>query len=219
MCGINGALFYDAPPQESVLREIILRCADRGQDSCGVVAWGHSGWYETKCLGGPENLAPGFLPQSTKIVINTNRSEPTTEWVRKKTLSDVQPFRSHRTAVSHNGVIANDSTLRSEYGIDAPSVIDTAIVPPLIDLLGVRGGVAALTGGLALAILDTDAGALHLYRNFLPLSIAWQPGIYYFSSETKNLPRGGIGGECVVETLPPFSGITIESSGRLLRWS
>lgn len=219
MCGINGALYYDASPQEEILREIIMRCADRGQDSCGVVAWGETGWHESKCLGGPENLKPGFLPQNTKIVINTNRAEPTTEWVRKKTLSDVQPFRSNRTAVSHNGVIANDSDLRSQYGIDTTSAIDSAIVPPLIELLGVRDSVATLVGGLALAILDATAGSLHLYRNFLPIAIAWQPGVYYFSSEVKNLPRGGIGGESIVETIPPFSGVTIESSGRMFRWS
>ena len=219
MCGINGALYCGAASQESVLREIILRCSDRGQDSCGVVAWGEAGWHDTRCLGGAGNLPRGFLPDGMRIVINTNRAEPTTEWVRHKTLSDVQPFRTDYTAVSHNGIIANDEALRSAYGIETHSTIDTAIVPSLVDRLGVRKAIAALVGGLALAVLDAREGALHLYRNFMPLAIAWQPGVYYFSSEVKNLPRGGIGGDCVVEVLPPFSGVTIESSGRLLRWS
>ena len=219
MCGINGAVYCGATPQESILREIILRCADRGQDGCGVVAWGDAGWQDTRCVGGAECLPHGFVPAGARIVINTNRAEPTTEWVQHKTCADVQPFRTDRTAVSHNGIIANDRALRSTYGIETPSAIDTAILPPLIDRLGVREAISVLVGGLALAVLDARGPQLHLYRNFMPLAIAWRPGVYYFSSEAKNLPRGGIGGDYVTEILPPFSGVTIESSGRLLRWS
>ncbi len=219
MCGINGALFYDSDPDQDVLKGIIERCADRGQDSCGVVAWGPEGWRESRCIGGPENLPEHFLPPMTRIIINSNRAEPTTEWVREKTLADVPPFRNERYAVSHNGVIANDKELRATYGLDTASVIDTAILPPLLDKLGVRCAIDVLVGGLALAILDAATETLHLYRNFMPLAFVWSPGLYYFSSEVKNLPQSGIGSLFTLEVLSPFSGVTIERSGRVLRWS
>lgn len=219
MCGINGALYYGAIPDEAILRKIITQCGDRGRDSCGVISWSVRGWHETKCLGGPENLPNGFLQADARIVINTNRAEPTTEWVRNKTVDDVQPFRSKTTAVSHNGILANDTELREKFDLHTASTIDTAILPPLIDHVGVRSAIRLLSGGLALAIVDAAAGALHLYRNFMPLVLAWTPGAFYFSSEAKNLPAGGIGSNFAVECLQPFSGVTIESSGRLLRWT
>lgn len=219
MCGLNGALYYGAAPDEAALRAIITSCGDRGQDSCGVVSWSENGWHDVKVLGGPSNLPYGFLPSDARIVINTNRAEPTTEWVHEKSGEDIQPFRTRTIAVSHNGILANDVELRREFAIETASIIDTAVLPPLMDRLGVRESIPKLVGGLALAILDARNAALHLYRNFMPLVLAWAPGVYYFSSEEKNLPAGGIGSRFVIETLPPFSGVTIESSGHLLRWA
>jgi 7-cyano-7-deazaguanine synthase len=219
MCGINGAFYYDSQPDEQQLREILVRCADRGDASCGVVAWSPEHWCDTRVLGGPENLPEHFLPQGTRIVINNNRAEPTTEWVMSKHSTDIQPFRTERFAVSHNGIIANDVTLREQHAITVETSIDSAVLPQLIERLGVRAALAQLEGGVALAIIDAQHGALHLYRNFLPISLVWRPGVFYFSSEAKNLPGHGRTDAFRVEQLPPYSGVTIESSGRLFRWT
>jgi len=220
MCGINGAFFYDSPPDPAMLHQIISRCADRGEASCGVVSLraDHT-FYQARVLGGPAGLPADFLPPDATIVINNNRAEPTTEWVEHKTLADVQPFQSGRIAVSHNGIIANDHELRARFALNPATSIDTAVLPPLIEQLGVRAALALVQGSLAVAIIDAAAGCLHLYRSFLPLTVAWSPGRYYFSSEAKNLPPHLLGDPFRAETLPPYSGVTIEGSGRLLRWT
>ena len=233
MCGINGALFYEhvsegaygmdmayAEDRRGTLRGIIAKCGDRGRDSCGVTTLSVSGhWTDIKVIAGPEGLPEMFMPCDTQIVINNNRAEPTTEWVRVKTLEDVQPFRTARWAVSHNGVLANDKELAREFGLYPKTPIDTAVIPLLLEETeSVVQTVKLLKGGFALAIIDRQAKALHLYRNFMPLWLAWKPGVYYFSSEQKNLPPHGLHASFRAAEISPYSGVTIDSSGVFTRW-
>src|SRR5262245_17696647 len=123
MCGIAGAFIYDpAVARLDCLFAAVNASKARGRDAFGAVRWspstafrkyarhvrGRHSWLAE--LGGPQ---PGELT----TYLHTSRAEPTTEWRREKTDSDIPPFVDHNVAVAHNGIIANDEELTRQYGL------------------------------------------------------------------------------------------------------
>jgi 7-cyano-7-deazaguanine synthase len=220
MCGIAGALVYDpGSARLDCLLAAVEASAARGQDAFGVVRCspstgfrkygshrrGPHHWLEQ--LGPPE---PGELT----AYLHTSRAEPTTEWRREKTDSDIPPFLAEGVAVAHNGIISNDEELIRRYDLHPISPIDTAIVPSLVARLGIWEAVAALKGGSALAIWDAQHGVLALCRNFLPLVLTWEPGIVCFASEASFFPEAQRAFRGYQRwQLPPFSAIEISAQG------
>jgi 7-cyano-7-deazaguanine synthase len=220
MCGIAGALVYDpGSARLDCLLAAVKGSAARGQDAFGVVRWspstgfrkygrhvcGPHDWLDE--LGRPE---PGELT----VYLHTSRAEPTTEWRREKTESDIPPFVDEGVAVAHNGIIANDDELTGQYGLRPVSPIDTAIVPQLVTRLGMWKAITELKGGSALAVLNSRQQMLALWRNFLPLVLTWEPGIVCFASEAGFFP-GAARPFRPYQTweLPPFSGIEVSAKG------
>jgi 7-cyano-7-deazaguanine synthase len=148
------------------------------------------------------------------VYLHTSRAEPTTEWRQEKTDTDIPPFVDEGIAVAHNGIIANDDDLAENYGLDRVSSIDTAIVPPLVARLGLWAAVAALKGGAALAIFDERRMVLALCRNFMPLVLAWEPGIVCFASEAGFFPEARRPFRTYQSwELPPYSGLELAGRG------
>ena len=108
MCSISGAVITNRSERavvEYVLNGIIEKAKERGRDSFGSVILNsqHGIGYKGSFVDHTVQI-----DKHTCIVINNNRAEPTTEWVKNKTLDDVQPFvlsdqKTGRTvAVPHN---------------------------------------------------------------------------------------------------------------------
>ena len=220
MCGIAGALFYE--PKVARLDRFVAAVsasAARGEDSFGVVRWSPSSGFRRFCRIGQGQdgwLQDVGLPETMEptLYIHTSRAEPTTEWRREKSEADIPPFVKNGIAVAHNGIIANDEELVAKYNLSRMSLIDTAILPSLATSIGVWEAVAALKGGFALGIIDSYRSALVLCRNFLPLSLAWEPGIVCFASEAAffvdvDHPFPPYH----VWNLPPYTGIELYSDG------
>src|SRR5712692_3474830 len=201
-CSVNGCILFERERTreellaiEAKLREIIVRAEDRGRDSYGILSFKRDGTFtQFKRTGRPsESLqtAPTLLSQDTTIVINNNRAEPTTEYVKDKRPSDIQPF-GNIVYISHNGIIANDHELERKYQLSRKSSIDSAIIPPLleaqwdgsVDNLAMILG-SELLGSFALAIVSTQqADTLFLACNYKPLFLEYelQHDVLYFSS-------------------------------------
>jgi len=220
MCGLAGALVYDpAVARLDCLMAAVESSASRGTDSFGVVRWSPSrGFRQHRWLvsGRQDWLERVGVPEAGEptVFLHTSRAEPTTEWQRQKTDADIPPFVESGIAVAHNGIIANDHEVAAAYGIRPVSAIDTAVIPSLVARLGVRRALASLKGGAALAILDSTTARLALCRNFMPLVLAWQPGVVSFASEAGFFP--GIGEPLrsfQLWELPPFTGIELSAEG------
>jgi 7-cyano-7-deazaguanine synthase len=202
MCGIAGALVYDARVARlDRLLAAVDASATRGEDSFGVVRWSPStGFRRHATLGARDGWLEGLgrpEPHEPTVFLHTSRAEPTTEWIREKSDADVPPFVIDGVAVAHNGIVANDEELARAHRIHPMSEIDTAVIPPLVARVGVWRTVAALKGGAALAIFDAASARLVLCRNFMPLVVAWEPGIVCFASEAGFFPGAR-------EPFPPF---------------
>jgi 7-cyano-7-deazaguanine synthase len=204
MCGIAGALVYDSEEADlRILYEAIAGCRARGEDSFGVICWSPAtGWLEyRKFESSLSACLDHFNSQMLKAptyYLHTSRAEPTTEWKSQKAESDIPPFRSGSVAVAHNGIICNDQELEHRYKVRRQSSIDTAVLPDLIQRLGIWQTLKELVGGSALGILAAeDEGRLYVCRNFLPLTLLWQPGLIVFVSEAKFIAG-------VNDPFPPF---------------
>jgi len=220
MCGIAGAIVYDSKQaQLDCLLAAVNASATRGVDSFGIIRWSpRRGFKRFAVLGrnGQDWLKEVGKPSSGEptIYLHTSRAEPTTEWCNEKSDSDIPPFIYKGIAVAHNGIISNDDQLAVEYNLTRVSSIDTAIVPPLIAQIGVWKAVAAISGGTALAILDSLRGVLVLCRNFMPLIAVWEPGIVCFASEASFFPDANKPFKSYQTwELPPFTGIELSSRG------
>jgi 7-cyano-7-deazaguanine synthase len=220
MCGIAGALVYDpAIARLDCLLAAIDASAARGRDAFGVVRWSPSTEfrkYGCHVCGPHDWLEQLGQPESGELTayLHVSRAEPTTEWRREKTESDIPPFVAGGIAVAHNGIIANDHELAQEHTLQPSSSIDTAIVPLLAARLGTWEAVAAIEGGCALAIFDSRQQTLALWRNFMPIVLTWEPGIVCFASEVDFFPKARRPFRShQLWKLPPFSGIELSSEG------
>src|SRR5208282_5631145 len=202
MCSISGCLIFDKNRSEDQLfvieeklRSLITRGEDRGRDSYGVVSFQTSGEvFEIKSLGKPSDSLKSqqrFVFAETRIVMNNDRAEPTTEYVPNKKAKDIQPFGS-RVYVTHNGVIANDGELERKYSLTRSSRIDSAILPPLLGKLW-DGSMNVLQhilrdeilGSFALAVVDKlNPSKLFLACNYKPIFTEYDPqlDVLFFTS-------------------------------------
>jgi 7-cyano-7-deazaguanine synthase len=220
MCGIAGALVYEpAVARLDCLLAAVDASATRGEDSFGVVRWSRSTGFRHHGTPGRKNgswinVVGEPAEDEPTIYLHTSRAEPTTEWQRNKTEHDIPPFIAEGVAVAHNGIVANNQELAETYQIKPASPIDTALLPWLVARLGVWRTIANLKGGAALAIFDSTSAELALCRNFMPLAVAWQPGIVCFASEGAFFPRAGEPFPSFqLWELPPYTGIELSARG------
>lgn len=193
MCSISGCIIFDRVRSEDQLSAIeeklrsLITCGeDRGRDSYGVVSFRTSGEvFEIKSVGKPSDSLKShqrFVFSDTRIVLNNDRAEPTTEYVPKKEDKDIQPFGS-RVYVTHNGVVANDRELEQKYNLTRSSRIDSAILPPLLEKLW-NGSTSKLQhilrdeilGSFALAVVEKlNPSKLFLACNYKPIFTEYDP--------------------------------------------
>ncbi|HKM76269.1 MAG TPA: 7-cyano-7-deazaguanine synthase QueC [Candidatus Bathyarchaeia archaeon] len=202
MCSISGCIIFDKARSENQLSAIeqklrsLITCGeDRGRDSYGVVSFQTNGKVvEIKSLGKPSDSLKShqrFVFSDTRIVMNNDRAEPTTEYVPKKKAEDIQPF-GYRLYVTHNGIIANDHELEQKYNLMRSSKIDSAILPPLLEKLWNRSLDDLqhilrdeILGSFALAVVDKlNPTRLFLACNYKPIFTEYDPqlDVLFFTS-------------------------------------
>jgi 7-cyano-7-deazaguanine synthase len=202
MCSINGCIIFEKERSEEEilsieekLRELIVAGEDRGRDSYGIVSISKDGSViEIKEVGKPSNSIykkPRFITRNTTIVLSNDRAEPTTEYIPKKTINDIQPF-GNKIVVAHNGIIANDKELEAKYNLSRKTRIDSAILPPLLEKIWdysleslKRILVNEVLGSYALAIASRDKpDTLYLACNYKPIFLDYNPklDVLFFSS-------------------------------------
>ncbi len=192
-CSISGCITSKIDKEVAdKLTRIIISAQDRGRDSFGISSINN----ELKEVGSPETkeqVIRDFL-ESVKdhIIINNDRAEPTTEYVKEKTSDDIQPFTFENIMVTHNGTIANDKELIKQYNLDVKTNVDSAVLAPLIHKFLMEEGtmvdalkrlVKVIIGSYALAVVDKNTpNTLNLITNYKPLALWHDFDTIYFSS-------------------------------------
>ena len=143
MCSICGVLYPDVkgPSAQAnaglAAMKAIRMGSDRGRDAFGFKLMTTQGaLIEHKQLKSSSHFTSGLTvlgASNASVVLSNCRAEPTTEFVKHKALTDVQPYTCGKWTVVHNGTIANDKDLIEAYQLKPESDIDSAILPCLFD--------------------------------------------------------------------------------------
>lgn len=172
MCGIVGAI---------VSRPTSLLPALQANNIRGRDAWGY--WADNSVTRDSENFgssswANGALQVNLSAIANL-RAEPTTEYVKEMTHSDIQPYRVGKWVIVHNGTIANDKELNRRYGFKPPTRIDSWVIAALLDKydefessnsMCFRRMLNEIVGSYAILAIHTDEPqVIHYGVNYRPL--------------------------------------------------
>lgn len=146
MCAIIGALLREISRDRlaevnHILAYIANASSERGRDGRGYMLYGGGG-EEREYLRSTARLTSGnetkFIPRiqhpaDTAIIIGNLRAEPTTEFVREKSVDDQQPYALGNWSIVHNGTIANDKELRTGA---LRTTIDSAAIVEMLNIQG-----------------------------------------------------------------------------------
>jgi len=234
MCSITGIILpknmkeYYLQEVSSLLRKVVIEAESRGRDSFGISRIYKTSNIETiKRIGRPSQYKHEFpaLTKEDSIVLNNNRAEPTTEYVENKQEKDIQPFIVDDWVVTHNGIIANDKELISQFNLTVPTSIDSAVLPALLKkVLGDSFDTITIckllreyvVGSYALAIANAKyPNKLILAANYKPLYLAYHvdAGYYLFTSLEEYLAEKSLESKIhspfKVVQVPPYSLIEI----------
>jgi 7-cyano-7-deazaguanine synthase len=229
MCSVYGALVgrQIADVHERVA-DTFARARERGRDSWGLVALTRCGLTELgrslTGAGAPELIRfdPALEPFA---LIGSHRAEPTTEWARDKSDSDVQPFCSRGGWLySHNGTIANDRELLAQLRgrprfYEPDTHIDAAVIGVALDCLGWNEGIHALEGSFAIvAAHEEEPSSLMFACNYKPLFLhaSAAGALIQITSQPHFFPptRSALLEPQAVE-VPPYSIGSVTSRGEL----
>lgn len=192
MCGIAGAIIEHGDTIAlKMFYHVLENSKQRGIDSSGLIIYNDNDMLtEIKSFKNDIDYEKEIVRNSGNkgytYFIHTSRAEPTTEWKQKKKLKkDIPPFFNEKFIVAHNGIISNDIELKIKYDLKVKSDIDTAIIPPLIDEVGVSNTLTQIVGGCAFIIFDINTKTFFLARNFMPLVAVKIQNSYIFASEKR----------------------------------
>lgn len=205
MCSITGLIRLGSwTPSEraavySYFGDLLQAAVTRGRDSWGICAVMPDDLLSerfTACFSRAEyeriisvwetqrELYAGSDPL---VILNNHRAEPTTEYVKTKRDSDVQPFRAGHWLVAHNGTLANDKELLQElYHMENPPLptqIDSWVIAAWLNsrfgsrlpsLAEMTTALKAFKGSYALAIVNTmHPQKVWLATNYKPLALEY----------------------------------------------
>lgn len=168
MCGIIGAIATKSGTL-SVTRALTQNTL-RGRDAWGY--WNSDGtqlrenrsYYEWAV----DNVNVGITTKGTLLA--NMRAEPTTEYVKDKQTTDVQPYIVGDYVIVHNGTIANDKELCAEHGWTPPTKIDSWVIAALCDKYGFKGMLDRIVGSYAIIAVNRTMPNLMFYAcNYRPL--------------------------------------------------
>jgi len=215
MCSITGAIALgpESEIDSDLYMSILTLAGERGRDAVG---FGTNRGDEYRFVG------PKFINEDlsgSRWVIGNNRGEPTTEYVPNPTLGDIQPYRSGRFAVVHNGTIANDKDLALAQGWKTPRV-DSQIIPLILhrfwtddrDTDQLRSALGMLHGSYALAAANYETGTVVLACNYKPIFTAVIDEVLYFASLPSHLP-GHQTIRSTIHKVEPYSAVVVGRDG------
>lgn len=179
MCSISGGISWSNNTLNTIfLKQLIVAGSTRGRDSFGI-AYPETN-HADKFIGSSADI--DFIVKHEFVILSNNRAEPTTEFVKNKRLSDVQPYTVGPVTVVHNGTIANDLELESKLNCKSQrkTTIDSEILgfvlshwwdgkspEQLVKLLS-----EDVVGSFALGVYDKRSpDTLWLAVNYKPLTL------------------------------------------------
>ncbi|MBT9168020.1 MAG: 7-cyano-7-deazaguanine synthase [Syntrophomonadaceae bacterium] len=237
MSSINGAL---APTRQntfgrsSMLRNLVSLIGEadiRGKNGWGIICnvestelWSLKGHGRAS-----KELTINNFTADFSWAINSNRAESIANFVKEKSLQDIQPFEYEGWAVAHNGTIVNGKELYKLFNLEPRTRIDSDVIPRILHArFGgsfipeniIRFLECQLIGSYALAIGHKNyLNKLVLMCNYKPLYLALHREYgYVFFTSLESLLRtdtlhDAFYGEFITTQVKPYSSVILEAGG------
>lgn len=198
MCAIIGGMAFGTGSLPDAPVALMHETAkERGRDGSGLfLAW-PNGSYGMQRVVMPEHID---TLNGASVWLQNMRAIPTTEMGRRLDLQQ-QPFSAGDWVVVHNGTIANDRELWAELGLNGVPVVDSQVLPYLLDAHGIDG-LARVRGSYAIAAYNVASRRLVLAANYKPLYYSHDSQSIWFASEPEALPG-------IARKLDPYSVVEI----------
>ena len=199
MCGIVASHHY------TNLAPFLAANSIRGRDS-----WGYWSPAASKRFTHGFRLKDNPTLHGSTFIANL-RAEPTTEWVKEKRESDVQPFEVGNWVIVHNGTIANDKELIAAHEFENSTRIDSWVIAALLDRYNdFKTVIKMLIGSYAICAVDKrNPSIINFAMNYKPL--------YYHDDQDFGGVLSSVALAVDDRLLPPYSiGALINVPGRRL---
>lgn len=196
MCSIFGAIRIENLSHHPELTKgdisyLLSKAVRRGRDGFGYVAVMSN--HTESHIRSTDVWKGETPPLSFQFLIGNCRAEPTTEWVKDKTVEDQQPYEQGDWVIVHNGTIANDNELRTG---ELPTKIDSAAIAEFLHsnkCTNLDKLLATIKGSYAILAINRRTMTYHVACNYRPIWISRLHGNLYFGSARDAVPRGKTG--------------------------
>ena len=85
--------------------------------------------------------------------------------VREFNTETSHPFNLNNKYIAHNGVLSNHEQLVQEYNLDIECEVDSGVILPLIEELGLIDAISTLQGTFGCWYYDSKTGSLRIFRS------------------------------------------------------
>lgn len=200
MCGIAGVRRYGPDPiPVEMLQHLLMLSERRGSHATGVAIQQEDGSIDLMKGRVPattfvhkdsvqEFFEQNLKPESKCAILHTRWATCGTP---KKNVNN-HPLFAGKTAVVHNGVIDNHTSLFSSMGLPRTAETDSDILRGILDKYGItQQGIRKLNlvdGRVAMAAISTQyPGKLLLAKSGGPIQCAYTGNLFVFASEKEFL--------------------------------
>ena len=85
--------------------------------------------------------------------------------VRKFNIETSHPFNLNNKYIAHNGVLSNHEELIQEYNLNIECKVDSDVILPLIEKIGLVDAISTLQGTFGCWYYDSNTGSLRIFRS------------------------------------------------------
>ena len=200
-CGVVGIYSKTGKDVAPLLYKALIALQHRGQDAAGFAVFDGEKLIDKKGLGLVEQV---YSKQDLLVKGSTGIGHTRYPTIGECQLRDVQPSVYKRTAVAHNGHLANYNDLKKKieaWGYEFKSTVDSEPMAYYIDKFGIEEGVKNIMKDFEGAYSDAviHQGELYIFRDphgIRPLVWGENDDFIMFASESvaldiSNIPLKG----------------------------
>lgn len=202
MCGIGGVIRWgNKPIEEQQVAKLLVGNEHRGNDASGLVIQQEDGslqilkndtpgWKLVASKDYKEFIEKHLLPTTRGVLVHARGASQG----NPRDNNNNHPMFAGKTAVVHNGVIRNDSSLFGSLRLDRKAETDSDILRAILDDQGLtESGIKMLgrcSGSGAIAAVSPDyPGKVLIVRSGNPLVLGSNEDFLFFSSEKATLHK------------------------------
>ena len=151
-----------------------------------------------------------YSNRDTYVALSNMRAEPTTEWIKDKTLNDTQPFVYNDLVAVHNGTIANDKEFKKTHSIDS------SVFGPLLNSIDsiekYSNQLKKIVGSYALVTHQINSENIFVGVNYKPLFTMRNNDILFISSLNEFFDEDKYNTKFVITELDPYTLLKINKN-------